>query len=84
MAERKNEAQWIESRQRWQIKVQVDDKRKTFTSYTPGRKGKVEAERKADRWIEEPASAEQEMVEVMTDKQFKTILEMVDMDFGRL
>ena len=32
MAERKNEAQWIESRQRWQIKVQVDDKRKTFTS----------------------------------------------------
>ncbi len=45
-----NEATWIESRQRWQIKIQRDGQRKTFTSSTPGKKGKIEAERKADKW----------------------------------
>lgn len=46
------EAIWIESRNRWQINVQQDGKRKTFTSSTPGRKGKHEAEAKADDWLE--------------------------------
>lgn len=46
------EAIWIESRNRWQINVQRDGKRKTFTSSTPGRKGKHEAEAKADDWLE--------------------------------
>lgn len=44
------QAVWIESRNRWQINVQIDGQRKTFTSSTPGRKGKAEAERKADNW----------------------------------
>lgn len=53
MPTRKNEAAWIESRQRWQIKVQREGVRKTFTSNTPGKKGKIAAERAADFWMEE-------------------------------
>ena len=52
MSERKNEAAWIESRSRWQINVQADGVRKTFISSKPGKKGKIEAERKADEWLE--------------------------------
>lgn len=58
MSERKNEAVWIESRSRWQIKVQSDGQRKTFISSLPGRRGKADAERKADRWLEDSTSAE--------------------------
>lgn len=50
--ERRAEAVWIDARSRWQINVQRDGKRKTFTSSTPGRKGKHEAEGKADDWLE--------------------------------
>lgn len=50
--ERRAEAVWIESRSRWQINVQREGKRKTFTSSTPGRRGKHEAESKADDWLE--------------------------------
>lgn len=51
---RNTEARWIESRQRWQINVTGEDgERKTFVSSKPGRKGKLEAERKADEWLEE-------------------------------
>ncbi|MBQ8216466.1 MAG: tyrosine-type recombinase/integrase [Oscillospiraceae bacterium] len=46
------EALWIESRQRWQINVQRDGKRRTFVSSTPGRRGKREAETKADEWLD--------------------------------
>lgn len=46
------EAIWIEARERWQINVQRDGKRKTFVSSTPGRRGKREAEAKADEWLE--------------------------------
>jgi integrase len=58
MAERKNEAVWIESRQRWQINVQKDGERRTFVSskknsQPDNKKGKIEAEKKADKWLEE-------------------------------
>lgn len=53
MAERKNEAKWIENRNRWQINVQNEGKRRTFTSSLPGKKGKIEAEKKADKWLDE-------------------------------
>lgn len=49
---RRSEAIWVDARNRWQINVQRDGKRKTFTSSTPGRKGKHEAEAKADDWLE--------------------------------
>lgn len=58
MSERKNEAKWVENRQRWQINVQSDGVRRTFTDPTPGKKGKVKTERKADAWLKEPTSAE--------------------------
>ena len=50
---RNTEARWIESRERWQVSVTGEDgERKTFVSSKPGRKGKLEAERKADDWLE--------------------------------
>lgn len=55
MTPRKNEASWIESRQRWQISIQRDCERKTFTSKTAGKQGKIEAERKADKWLKQGA-----------------------------
>lgn len=54
--ERRSEAIWIESRSRWQINVQREGTRKTFTSSTPGRRGKHEAEAKADDWLERGTS----------------------------
>ena len=50
---RTNTAQWIESRGRWQINVQKDGIRKTFTSSTPGRTGQREANAKADAWLDD-------------------------------
>ena len=49
---RKTEAVWSESRQCWRISVQVDGDRREFYSKTLGRRGKIEAERKADEWIQ--------------------------------
>ena len=74
MPVRKNEAKWVEGRQRWQINVQLDGKRHTFISSTPGAKGKVEAERKADAWMKEPTSTEKAKVSVLLE-QYKAHLE---------
>lgn len=49
---RTNTAKWIESAGRWQINVQKDGVRKTFTSAKPGRTGQREANKKADEWLE--------------------------------
>ena len=68
MSTRKNEAKWIESRSRWQINVQADGVRRTFTSATPGRKGKIEAERKADKWFSEMLVDENTRCEILLDK----------------
>lgn len=48
---RKNEAIWIEKSKRWQIKVQKDGVRRAFYSSTPSKRGKIEAEKKADNWL---------------------------------
>lgn len=53
MLERTNTAKWVESRQRWQINVQKNGVRKTFTSARPGRTGQREANAKADAWLAE-------------------------------
>lgn len=47
-----NTAVWVESRQRWQINVQKEGVRKTFTSSIPGRAGQREANTKADEWLQ--------------------------------
>ena len=52
VSKRRSEAIWIEKRRYWQVKVQRDGVRKAFTSSTPGRRGKHEAEAKADEWLE--------------------------------
>lgn len=53
MGRRTNTAQWMPNQKRWQIKVQKDGVRKTFTSSKPGRTGQREANRKADQWLDE-------------------------------
>lgn len=65
---RKNEAVWVESRKRWQINVQADGVRRTFTDSTPGRRGKAAAERKADAWIEDSTTAETIKVDTLLDQ----------------
>lgn len=53
MGLRTNTAVWLEKQGRWQIKVQKNGVRKTFTSAKPGRTGQREANRKADAWLDE-------------------------------
>lgn len=50
---RTNTAKWMESQGRWQINVQKNGVRKSFTSTKPGRTGQREANAKADAWLEE-------------------------------
>lgn len=52
VVKRQSEAIWIEARKRWQINVQQDGQRRTFISSIPGKKGKADAEHKADKWLE--------------------------------
>lgn len=68
-----SEAYWVERYHRWQVNVQRDGKRKTFTSTIPGKKGKLEAERKADRWLEDPVTSEKVRVGTLLD-QYVTYL----------
>lgn len=53
MKKRTNTAVWLEKYGRWQINVQKDGIRKTFSSSTPGRTGQREANRKADEWLDD-------------------------------
>ncbi len=49
---RTNSAVWFEKYQRWQIKVQKDGIRKSFTSKKKGRTGQRECNAKADKWLQ--------------------------------
>lgn len=53
MSKRTNTAAWLKSQQRWQIKVQKDGVRRSFTSSDPTKKGQREANAKADAWLDE-------------------------------
>ena len=57
MGMRTNTAVWLPNQNRWQIKVQKDGVRRTFTSMKPGRTGQREANRKADAWLDEGISS---------------------------
>ena len=50
---RTNTAKWMEKQNRWQINVQKDGVRRTFTSSKPGRTGQREANAKADAWLDQ-------------------------------
>lgn len=53
MGKRTNTATWLEKYNRWQINVQKDGERRSFTSSTPGRTGQREANKKADSWLDD-------------------------------
>lgn len=61
VTKRTNTAVWYPDLKRWQIKVQKDGKRRTFTCSTPGRTGKLECNAKADEWLGSPQT-ESDMV----------------------
>ncbi len=63
MSKRVNTAKWIESQNRWRIRVQKDGKRRAFYSSTPGRRGQIEANLKADEWLEYNLRSDQKTVE---------------------
>lgn len=55
---RRAEPLWVESTQRWMIKVQKDGVRRSFYSTKSGTKGKREVEWKADQWLKEGFSGD--------------------------
>ena len=65
---RTNTAKWIESAGRWQINVQQDGIRKTFTSAKQGRTGQREANRKADEWLEKGIKTDRVKVAVVWEE----------------
>ena len=67
MAKRTNTAVWLEKYSRWQIKVQKDNIRKTFTSPTPGKKGQREANAKADAWLDDDVSSPKRVDQLWAD-----------------
>ena len=62
MTKRTNTAVWSDKHRRWQINVQMDGKRRSFYSSTPGRTGQREANAKADAWLESGITATGERV----------------------
>lgn len=75
MATRKNKAVWMEKYGRWQINVQKDGVRKSFTSRTKGRAGQDECHRKADAWLSADAFLDASSVRV-SDAYDKWISEL--------
>lgn len=76
--ERKNEAIWLSKENRWCLQIQLDGRRKKFYSSTEGKRGKIEAERKADEWLQRETFAESMRVhDVFSD--FITELKEQDM-----
>lgn len=73
MPTRNHSAVWLEKQNRWQIKVQKDGERKTFTSAIPGRAGKAEANRKADEWLASQTTDANALVSVLWDRWVETI-----------
>lgn len=74
MGKRVNTAQWMEKQQRWQIKVQKDNERKTFYSSKPGRTGQREANAKADAWLDENISNTNKRVEPIWNSFLASLL----------
>ncbi len=60
---RTNTAVWLDKYQRWQIKVQKNGIRKTFTSSKQGRSGQRECNAKADKWLETGVADERRSIE---------------------
>ncbi|WP_283124148.1 tyrosine-type recombinase/integrase [Angelakisella massiliensis] len=63
MGKRINSAVWLEKYGRWQINVQKDGQRKTFSCSTPGRAGQRECQAKADAWLDDGIEVKARRVE---------------------
>lgn len=72
MGKRTNTAVWMEKYSRWQIKVQKDGERKTFTSSTPGRTGQREANARADAWLDDNIAPTKLRIEAIYDEWIET------------
>lgn len=70
---RTNTAVWLDKYNRWQIKVQKDGVRKTFTSPAPGRNGQRECNRKADDWLDENIDRSRDRVSALAEEWLKAI-----------
>lgn len=68
MGRRTNTAVWFEKYNRWQINVQKDGVRRTFTSSKPGRAGQREANKKADDWLDDNIDLTSTRASVLFDK----------------
>ena len=75
MGKRINTAVWLEKQQRWQIKVQKNGVRKTFTSSKPGRTGQREANAKADAWLDDGILSGRLKADALLDLYLKTVRE---------
>ncbi len=73
MAKRTNTAVWLEKYNRWQINVQKDGVRRSFTSSTPGRTGQREANRKADEWLDENIDSAGKRVAALYDEWIEAL-----------
>ena len=81
---RKNEAHWQETDQRWHIFVQSNGIRRHFTSSVGNKKkGKAEAERKADKWLETQLSGENQKVEILFNKWIENLKERTQTAYWR-
>jgi len=93
---RKNEARWEESRKRWQIMVQADGERQSFscakkdypTCYSSNcsekcKKGKISAEKKADKWLESRTISENTRADIMYDKWIEKLKKSAGKDHWR-
>jgi integrase len=75
MQRRTNTAVWMEKHNRWQIKVQKDNVRKTFYSFTPGKTGQREANAKADAWLDYSVADTKIKVSKTADEYLKQLEE---------
>lgn len=72
--DRSAEAKWIEKEKRWCVQVQSNGIRRRFYSPISGKKGKVQAERKADEWL----SMESIRAGVRVDTAWRSYLEYLE------
>lgn len=71
MKTRINSARWLENQKRWQLKIQKNGVRKTFTSSTPGRKGQRIVHQKADAWLAENVQGGSVKFNIVIDRFLK-------------
>lgn len=70
---RTNTAQWFEKYNRWQIKVQKDNIRKTFYCSTPGKVGQRECNRKADEWLDDNISGTNSKIAELSERYMEQL-----------